>query len=70
MPALKESSASLSAALQLPLVDDVSAPETTDEAATTVVASRKSRRRTCAAPWNEDSGVAAIVLNLISSLDG
>ena len=71
MPALKESSASLSAAMQLPLNDSdgdgvVFAPETAGggEEAATVGARKKSRRHmaAAAAPWKEEGGVAAIVL--------
>ena len=65
MPALKESSASLSAAMQLPL--SVPPLETDREVVTVVGASdarrEKSRRNiAAAAPWKEDRGVAAIVL--------
>ena len=55
--------------MQLPLIDDDSAPETTHEAAM-VVASRKSRRHMSAAPWNEGYGAAAIVLNLPCAVQG
>ena len=69
MPALKESSASLSAVMQLPL--SVPPLETDREVATVVVvvaaasaATREKSRRNIAtaAPWKEDRGVAAIVL--------
>jgi hypothetical protein len=63
MPALKESSASLSAAMQLPFIV-VSSPET-EEATKVGGASRKSRKQMSAAPWKcpwkEGRGVAAIV---------
>ena len=79
MPALKESSASLSAAMQLPLNDSdgdgvVFAPETAGggEEAATVGARKKSRRHMAAAatPWKEDRGVAAIVALGSSWMDG
>jgi hypothetical protein len=67
MPALKESSASLSAAMQLPL--SVPPLETDREVATVVVVGARAARRekirrniAAAAPWKEDRGVAAIVL--------
>ena len=75
MPALKEISASLSAAMQLPLInDDVSAaPETTVDAVATVGTRKMSRRHHmagAAAPWKEDRGVAAIVALGSSWMDG
>jgi hypothetical protein len=67
MPALKESSASLSDEMQLPFNDGASAPPETDEVATVGARRKKSRRHTmcvaAAAPWKKlkDRGVNAAI---------